>query len=64
MAYCNCTHLTSFTAGQGKSVTSSTATFASTTRSVEDLDGKAVLQNIGILISLVALWAAAGVLYL
>jgi hypothetical protein len=64
VAYCNCTHLTSFTAGQGKSVTSSTATFASTTRSVEDLDGKAVLQNIGILISLVALWAAAGVLYL
>jgi hypothetical protein len=64
VAYCNCTHLTSFTAGQGKSVTSSTATFASTTRSIEDLDGKAVLQNIGILISLVALWAAAGVLYL
>ena len=51
IAYCNCTHLTSFTSDEADELQSSATTLADTTASAQDLTGKSVLQNIGIVIT-------------
>ena len=63
VAYCNCTHLTSFSSRETEALQSSTTTLAETTASVQDLSGKSVLKNIGVLVCLVSLWVLAGALF-
>ena len=63
VAYCNCTHLTSFTSEEGEALQSSTQTFVDVTGSAEDLTGKDVLKNLGVLVLLLFIWAAAAMLY-
>ena len=63
VAYCNCTHLTAFASSQADEQLSSVQTFLDTTASAEDLSGKDVVRNIGVLVTLVMLWVCAGVLY-
>ena len=63
IAYCNCTHLTSFRSKSSSEFTESASTFADTTASVQDLTGTAVRKNLGILIILMLLWVGAACLY-
>ena len=63
VAYCNCTHLTSFTSDVSSSLQGSVTNFASTMASAEDLSGKKVLKHPGTIISLVLIWLLAFVLY-
>ena len=45
VAYCNCTHLTSFHSNQLSGEQESVSSFATTAASVQDLDGSAVQKN-------------------
>ena len=45
VAYCNCTHLTSFRSNQLSGEQESVSSFATTAASVQDLDGSAVQKN-------------------
>ena len=62
VAYCNCTHLTAFTSDVQSELQSSSS-FADTTRSAEDLTGQDIIQNIGIIVTLLVIWSATALLY-
>ena len=64
IAYCNCTHLTSFASDTTESLQDSGSTFAETLAAAEDLTGKDVLRNIGVFITLLLLWGLAGTVYI
>ena len=63
VAYCNCTHLTSFRSEEAEEAQSSVSSFAETAASVQDLTGSAVRKNMGVIIVLMSLWLGASCLY-
>ena len=63
VAYCNCTHLTSFTSDHTEELQSSTSTLTTTMSRSTSLTAQDVRKNIGVLIFILAIWGTAGLFY-
>ena len=63
VAYCNCTHLTSFTSDHTRDLFSSAGALTKSFERTSSLNGKDIQRNIGILIFILAIWGISLLVY-